>query len=308
MAQPMTLVTGAGGFLGRRLCQRLTEQGRAVLAQVLPGEAQPPCTQCVTLDIRDPEQLAPLAGKSIEAIYHLAAHASVPESVEDPGFDLAVNVVGTFNLLELARKLNPTSFLFASTVSVLDPANPMPLDETAFCGPSAPYPAAKMAGEAYCRAYFRSYGLPTKIVRFFNVYGPGIRRLVVHDLIAKLLKDPTRLEIFSDGGQVRDFLHVDDAVAGMQIAAEAGAPGEIYHVGSGQPVSIRELIGVIIDQLNLTGVEIVSAGETWAGDMRQWYADPAKLQALGFAPQIDLPAGVGLTAEWIRQSQLGPCE
>ena len=175
-------------------------------------------------------------------------------------------------------------------------------------GPSAPYPAAKMAGEGYCRAYCRSYGLPTKIVRFFNVYGPGIRRLVVHDLILKLLHDPSRLEIFGDGNQVRDFLHVDDAVAGMHLVAEKGAPGELYHVGSGQPVSIRQLIAVIANQLNLTDLKIVSVGNSWKGDMPQWYADPSKLQELGFNTSVDLPTGVAETIEWIRQNELDGCQ
>lgn len=308
MSDTMTLVTGAGGFLGRRLCEQLARQGRRVLAQILPGEAQPPCQRCIALDIRDPAEVQELRTHPIDGIYHLAAHASVPESVDDPRNDLEVNVVGTFNLLELARQVSPEFFLFTSTVSVLDGANELPLDERAFCGPSAPYPAAKMAGEGYCRAYCRSYGLPTKIVRFFNVYGPGIRRLVVHDLILKLLHDPSRLEIFGDGNQVRDFLHVDDAVAGMHLVAEKGAPGELYHVGSGQPVSIRQLIAVIANQLNLTDLKIVSVGNSWKGDMPQWYADPSKVQELGFNTSVDLPTGVAETIEWIRQNELDGCQ
>jgi len=307
MAQRLTLVTGAGGFLGRRLCGRLADDGVAVLAQILPGEAPPSCERCVALDLREPAQLDPLRDAAIDTVYHLAAHASVPESVDDPRTDFEVNVVGTFNLLELARTLSLRSFVFASTVSVLDDDNPMPLAETALPGPSAPYPASKLAGEAYCRAYWRSYDLPAKVVRFFNVYGPGIRRLVVHDLIVKLLRDPTRLEIFGDGGQVRDFLHVNDAVAGMRLVAEQAAPGQLVHVGSGQPVSIRELIDVIISQLGLEGVEIVAGPAGWKGDKRQWYADTSKVRALGFRPSVDLAEGIAETAAWIR-AQSDACE
>lgn len=304
MSDRMILVTGAGGFVGHRLCRQLADEGARIIAQILPGETPPPCEQCVEIDLRESAQAADLAGSDIEMIYHLAAHASVPASVEDPRLDMSVNVLGTFNLLELARSFELKAFVFASTVSVLADANAMPLSEKALFGPNAPYPAAKMAGEAYCSAYWRSFKVPTKVVRFFNIYGPGIRRLVVHDLILKLLRDPTRLEIFGDGGQVRDFLHVDDAAAGLRCVGERGEPGEAYHVGSGQPVSILELIDAIIAALNLGEVEVVPAGESWKGDMREWYADTAKIRALGFDPQVDLVSGLAETAEWIRQNEL----
>ena len=308
MSKRTTLVTGAGGFVGQCLCRQLAEQGARIIAQILPGESLPPCETCVEVDLREPDRLADLADCDIETIYHLAAHASVPASVEDPRMDLEVNVLGTFNLLELARRFELKAFVFASTVSVLDDTNPMPLSETAQYGPNAPYPAAKMAGEGYCAAYWKSFDVPTKVVRFFNIYGPGIRRLVVHDLIRKLLRDPSRLEIFGDGGQVRDFLHVEDAAAGLRCVAERGQPGQTYHIGSGQAVTIRELIDAIIAALNLADVEIVSAGESWKGDMREWYADTAKVRALGFGPKVDLVAGLAETAEWIRRNEPEACE
>jgi len=309
MSDRLILVTGAGGFLGEHLCRQLTDSGRRVLAQVLPGERAIACEAIVEADVRSPDDLAVFANYDIEGIYHLAGSASIPVSVADPRRDFDINTGGTFNMLELARELDTRFFVFASTLSVLDPVNPPPLGEIAQHRPSSPYGAAKMAGEAYCMAYWKSYETPTRIVRASNIYGPGkIRSTVVNDVIGKLLGDPSRLEIFGDGSQVRCFLHVDDAVAGMRIAAEAGDPGEIYHVGSGEPVSILQLIEVIIDQLNLSGVEIVSAGESWKGDIRQWYADPTKLKSLGFTPQIDLPTGVAETIEWVRQSQLEACE
>ena len=309
MSDQLILVTGAGGFMGEHLCRQLTDSGKRVLAQVLPGERAPACEAFVEADVRSPDDLAVFTNYDIEGIYHLAGSPSIPLSVADPRRDFEINAVGTFNTLELAGELDLDFFVFASTLSVLDPRNDLPLDETARHGPSSPYGAAKMAGEAYCMAYWKCYQTPTRVVRASNIYGPGkIRSTVVHDVIGKLMVDPKRLEIFRDGSQVRCFLHVDDAVAGMQIAAEAGSPGEVYHVGSGQPVSILELIEVIIDQLNLTDVEIVSAGESWKGDIRRWYADPTKLKSLGFAPQIDLPTGVAETIEWVRQVQLEACE
>ena len=300
-------VTGAGGSLGRRLCQVLSDQGHRVVAQILPGEAQPVCERCIPADIRSMAEVQRLADPDVDVLYHLAAHANVPGSVEDPRMDFEVNTLGTFHMLELARQMSLECFLFVSTVSVLDPSNSLPMAEDAVCGPSAPYPAAKLAGEAYCRAYCRSYGVPARVVRLFNVYGPGLRRLVVYDLITKLLRTPTRIELLGDGNQVRDFLYVDDALAGLQLVVERGQDGEIYHVGCGKPTSIRDLVEVIIRSLGLADVDVVPTGRNRRGDMPQWYADISKVRALGFQARTDLPSGIARTIEWIRQRGTDAC-
>jgi len=281
----------------------LTEQKYRVLAQILPGESAPVCEKCITADIRSIDQLEKILDFGIDVIYHLAGHASVPKSVEDPRMDFDVNATGTFNMLELARKMDLKCFLFTSTVSVLDPANSLPLSETAVCGPSAPYAAAKMAGEAYCKAYFRSYGVPARVARLFNVYGPGLRKLVVYDLICKLLNDGTKLEILGDGSQIRDFLFVDDVTAGLQLISEKGQNGQVYHLGSGQPKTIRQLIDTLIRQLGLSEIEIISAAKSWKGDMPMWYADISKVKELGFKQKHDLSEGITRTIEWIRNTR-----
>ena len=299
MAKTLTLVTGAGGFLGSRLCRRLTEQGQRVLAQILPGEGEPACLRCIEADVTSPAEVARLRDPAIRQIYHLAAIADVRRSLADPRTDLETNLGGTFNLLELARELEVRSFLLTSTVNALVRSGPMPLGEDAPHGPTTPYGASKMAAEAYCIAYHHCYDVPAWIVRLFNVYGPGRRGLVVFDLISKLLDNPTQLPILGDGSQVRDFLYVDDAVAALQLVAESGTGGEAYHVGSGRPVSIRQLAQTILDQAGLSGVPIVPSGESYKGDM-SWVADIAKAAALGYRPQVELPAGIACTIEWIK--------
>lgn len=305
MGDGVTLVTGGGGFIGRRLCETLTERGRSVRAVLLPGEPAPRAEQSIVADIRDAKAVEGLACADVDVVYHLAALANVPASVDDPAADFDVNVAGTFNLLQAVRPLKLKCFAFISTLSVLDPANALPLSETAFPGPRAPYPAAKLAGEAYCKAYFGSYGLPARIVRFPNVYGPGLKKLVVYELIRKILLDPTKLEILGDGSQIRDFLYVDDAVEAMIAIERDGRDGEIYHAGSGRPTTIGQLAELIIRQADLTDIPIVPAGESWKGDIPKWYADTTKIGALGFAPKVDLADGLKRTMQWIRETGIG---
>ena len=308
MERSIALITGGGGFIGRRLCRALTERGRRVWAQILPGEPEPPCERCIEADVRSMADVERLCEGPIESIYHLAAHANVPESVEDPRADFEVNVAGTFNLLEMARRLELGSFVFPSTLSVLAPSNALPLAETAGVGPRAPYPAAKLAGEAYCLAYAGSYGVPARVVRLPNVYGPGITRLVVYELIRKALRRPAELAILGDGSQVRDFLYIDDAVEGLIAVGDRGANGEVYHVGSGEPTTIRRLAELIIGQADLADIPVVSAGETWKGDIPRWYADISKIRGLGFSPAVDLRDGIARTMEWIRKTGTDGCQ
>ena len=286
--------------MGQRLVEALSQNGREVHGLLLPGESNPHLHHSITADIRDIDALKEAVNPDTTEIYHLAAIASVPASVEDPRTDFQINALGTLNMLEVARSLPLRAFVLTSTVSVLRPDNPMPLDEDALYGPSSPYGASKMTAEAYCRAYHHCYRVPTRVVRLFNVYGPGRRSLVIYDFIRKLLADPTVLPILGEGTQVRDFLYVEDAVDGIILLADKGLSGEIYHLGSGQPVSIRQLAETLIQLIGSESACLRSSGETWAGDMPQWYADISKIRQLGFCPKVELVDGLQRTIAWAR--------
>jgi len=300
MPESTSFITGAGGFLGHRLAEALSQGGRQVHGLLLPGESNRHLDRSVTADIRDYDAMKESITPETSEIYHLAAIASVPASVEDPRSDFETNALGTLNMLELARGLPLRAFVLTSTVSVLRPDNPTPLGEDAVYGPSSPYGASKMASEAYCTAYHHCYGVPIRIVRLFNVYGPGRRSLVIYDLVKKLLADPTVLPILGEGFQVRDFLYVEDAVDGIVLTVDKGLPGEIYHVGSGQPVSIRALAEILIQLIGTEDACIRSSGATWVGDMPQWYADVSKIKELGFCPKVELIDGIQRTIAWAR--------
>ena len=191
-------------------------------------------------------------------------------------------------------------FEFAgATPSIFDPSTKLPYKEDSLIRPSSPYGAAKAAGEAYCVAYHRSYGLDTRIARIYNVYGEGVDRFIVFDFIQKLLNKPSQLEILGTGHQIRDFLHIDDLVDGLMLIASKGSPGEDYNLASGQEVKIIELAKKIAVLTGQADISILPTGQSWPGDILAWYADISKIERLGFKVKTDLESGLRKTIAWI---------
>jgi UDP-glucose 4-epimerase len=301
------LITGGLGLVGAALASRLAAHGYQVTVmddasvgrpEVLDGLAH---TQLLPGDVTRPEDFRRLPAGPWEAVYHLAAQANVPVSVADPRADFEVNALGTLNVLEWARGHDVKRLVYASTVAVYQAGTRMPLQEDAALSPSSPYGASKLAGEALVTAYHRTYGLATVVLRLFNVYGQGMTKYVIHDLVRKLIADPEHLEILGTGEQVRDYIHATDAARAFETAARHGDPGAVYNVGSGVPIRIRNLAERIIAVMGLSGVRTTFTGESWSGDIDAWYADISRMQGLGWAPEVPLDEGLRLTVEWLRR-------
>jgi UDP-glucose 4-epimerase len=299
IGMPATIVTGASGFIGQALTRYLASTGESVLAvdrHPCPVEGIP----SVQLDVAARGAL--LAHVEHGAtIYHLAASADVAASVRDPRHDLTHTFAAMFEVLEAARQQR-CRVVFPSTASVFDVGEPLPLIERAFPRPTSPYAAAKLSGEAYCYAYHRSYGVDVRVARLFSVYGVGMRRFAIHDLIRKIQRNPIELEVLGDGMQVRDYLYIDDAVRGLVTVASRGLPGEDYNVASGQPVRLLDLAKLIAVEMGAPGIGIIPTGKTFAGDTPRWFADTAKTRALGFMPTVPLHEGLRRTIAWMREA------
>lgn len=286
------VITGAGGLIGRSLTELLLKEGVDVVA-IDKTPIDSAGVRAVELD------LCKCGGISewLDAgtiVYHLAASADVRASVSDPRQDFNANLRVSFEILESARETG-ARIVFPSTASVFDPRAPLPLDESAPKLPSSPYAAAKLAGEAYCFAYHRSYGLDVRIARMFSVYGPGMIRLAIHDIIRKLQRDPGEIEILGDGTQIRDYLHVRDAARGLVAIGTRGSSGEDYNLASGIPVTLMELTLTIARLMGCGDVSISPTGESFAGDTLKWYASISKIRAIGFEPAISLTEGLAET-------------
>ena len=303
------LVTGAAGFIGSHLCERLLRDGHEVvgLDAFIPFYPRPikeanlagcrahPRFTWHTLDLRRDDPATALEG--VEAIFHLAAMAGLPKSWTE--FDLyqSCNIAGTFRLLEAVR-VQPTlpRLLYVSTSSVYGRYSSG--DETLPTRPISPYGVTKLAGENLCRAFAEEQGLPLVVLRYFSVYGPRQRPdMGYHRFIRAMLHgDP--LTVFGDGLQMRGNTYVDDCVAAT--VASLNAPlGETYNVGGGETVSVWDVLNKLERILGRKPIIVRQAGR--AGDQRYTTADTTKLwRHLGWQPSVGLDEGLARQVEWQR--------
>jgi UDP-glucose 4-epimerase len=292
------LVTGSAGFIGRALVKYLLEQGTEVIAVDRSEQFAPGCAYH-RADLKQRDALDQLITPDT-VLFHLAANASVAGSVNDPRGDFHDNMYSLLEVFESARKKG-CRVVFPSTASIYDSANPLPLSEKAYVKPTSPYAAAKVAGEAYCAAYYRSFGLDVKVARMFSVYGEGMNRFAIHDLIRKIQQDKEQLEVLGDGNQIRDYLYIDDVVKGLIVIAENGEPGEDYNLASGIAVKMIELAERIAKIMGVPDIRITPTGRSFPGDVPRWYADISKIRTIGFEPSVSLDEGLERTVEWLER-------
>ena len=303
-----TLVTGAAGFIGSRLCRRLVDEGNDVVGLDdlsegrLDNLSDAPEVAFVEADLRDGESVE-RAADGCEVIFHQAAKRSVPRSIVEPLLTTDVNVRGTVNVLEAARKAN-ARLVYASSSSVYGDQGTLPLHERMVPAPKSPYAASKLADEAFAIAYHRSLQVPSIGLRYFNVYGPrqdpkSEYAAVVPRFITACLTG-ARPVIHGDGEQSRDFAFVDDVVEANVLAARApdAALGRAFNVGGGgQPTSVNRLLAIVAKLTGATPDPIREPARE--GDMRATQADVTQVRAaLGVEPSVDIQEGLRRTVEW----------
>lgn len=301
------LVTGGGGFIGSHLVEQLLIEGHdiRVLDNFATGRRENllPIIDDIELvegDVQSYERLHN-AVRGCEVVFHQAALPSVPRSVQDPLTSNASNVTGTLNMLLAARDSGVRRVVYASSSSVYGANEALPKTEELAPLPLSPYAVAKLAGEGYCRAFHRVYGLETVALRYFNVFGPRQDPLsqyaaVIPQFITAFL-DGRTVTVFGDGGQSRDFTFVENVVdANLLAMALDGIAGQTYNVACGSQITINQLI----DELReLVGRDVEFAYvEPRPGDVRHSVADVSRAeQELGYRPAIDFREGLARTVE-----------
>jgi len=250
-------------------------------------------------DLLDGEGLK-AAMDGVEIVFHLAANASVPRSVRDPNRDFRCNAVGTLNLLQAMRTASVQACVVASSGAVYGQPNDFPITEEHPLHPISPYGASKMAVEALCEAFHASFGMPVRIARVFNTYGPRQPRFVMYDFYRKLRADPTHLEILGDGTQVRDYCYVDDTVdALLRLGQLDDGPCTAFNVSSGHSYTVVDVAQALISIMGLKHVQISFTGSSWAGDAKRWEVSINKLvQHTRYMPQYNLTCGLSRFVEW----------
>jgi UDP-glucose 4-epimerase len=303
------LVTGGAGFIGSHLVELLVEAGAKVTVfdTLRTGRRENLATvaDAITLvecDVCDVEWEPPLSDETTDVIFHFAANAYVPPSVESPSFDYETNFAATFRLLEAMRRTRwHGRMVFASSAAVYGNALRVPIREEDPTVPISPYGAGKLAAERYLAVYARLYGLNLASVRFFSAYGPRQRKQVVFDLLTKLSNDHDRLLIHGDGTQVRDFLYVKDAArSAMIVAANAELNGEAYNVGAGCEYTIDTLTKSLCKLIGLNP-EFRYTGANRPGDPEKLVVDITKLESLGYKPRFEFEEGLATVVQWFEE-------
>lgn len=300
------LVTGGAGFIPSHLVDLLVARGAqvTVLDDLSAGKRENLAQ--VAGDIRFVEgsvadaELVDQVVAGQEMVFNFAANADVPRSVKHPRTDFAANALGAHLVFDACRRHEVRRVLQASTAAVYGEPRYTPMDEEHPLRPISPYGASKLAAEALGRAYHHTYGLPFTAIRIFNTYGPRQPRYVIYDLFRKLERDRDQLEVLGTGEQVRDYCYVaDTAAAFVTVALDDATIGEVYNIAGGQPMSIRELVAMILETLGLPETVSHYTGQSWPGDITRLVADLTRLRERGFAPTVDLREGLRRFAEWI---------
>ncbi len=304
------LVTGGAGFIPSHIVEKCLAAGATVTVvdNFSAGkrsnlEGVESGIRLLNMDIRDERIVSVIREQDV--VIHMAGNADVPVSVRDPEFDFDNNVIGSYSVLKACLKTDLKRVVFASSAAVYGEPEYIPMDEKHPLRPRSPYGAAKLAVEKLGCAYFQSYGLPFTAIRIFNAYGERQPRYVMFDLLQKLYADPRRLEVLGTGDQVRDYCYVTDAAACFVAAAEAeGANGQVYNLAGGTPVSVKELVRLLIGALGLSDVQVSFTGNSWIGDIDVLVADTTKAASeLQFVPKVTLPEGIRLLDDYLRASK-----
>jgi UDP-glucose 4-epimerase len=307
------LVTGAAGFVGSHVVDVLVELGARVralddlsdgLAENLDDSRDR--IEFHRLSVAERDGLDDVVA-GCRHVFHLAANALVPRSAADPDHDFAVNVIGTRNVMEAVRAAGAGPLVFTSSAAVYGEPQRAPMSEDHPFVPKSPYGGSKLAAEFLLDAYARCYEFDHRRLRLFNTYGPRQRKYVMFDLLEKLRRDPRHLEVLGTGEQVRDYNYVRDTVnAILLVGAHPDARGGVYNVSGMRPISIRDLITLLVEVVGIPPPEIRYTGESWPGDIVRMLGDTARLRALGFRPEWDLRAGLAKLVDWHREAYGAP--
>lgn len=298
------LVTGGAGFIGSHLVERLVARGdRVTVVDDLRNGRRDNLGAAEHVRLVEGDCAAAahlLASEPFDLLFHLAAPAYVPPSVEDPIADLRANVEQTLIVLQAMRALEQAPRLIhVSSAAVYGQPNVQPIREDCPPAPVSPYGVDKFAAEEHVRVAARLHGLEAVILRYFPVYGPRQRKQVVFDLINKVIADPRRIEVFGTGRELRDMVYVDDVVeATLVAAAHAPAEGEVYNVGSGTMAPIAEVVRHVTRALEASPA-VVYTGAVRKGDSERMCADITRLRALGYQPHVSMADGIARTVAWV---------
>jgi UDP-glucose 4-epimerase len=307
MKYKKVLVTGGAGFIGSNLVKHLVEKRNyvTVFDNFMSGyqsNLEPfPSINIINADVRDKNAVEE-AMRDVEVVFHLAASVGNQRSINNPILDAEINVLGTLNVLESARKIGVRKIVTSSSAGIFGELKTIPIKEDHQIEPDSPYGCTKLCEEKLCLAYAKLYNIEAICLRYFNVYGPNQRfdayGNVIPIFVFKMLRNES-LIIYGDGEQTRDFVHVNDVVqANIKAAETVGLSGAI-NIASGKSVTINRLVEMITKD-NVRKVNIVHGPER-PSDVRHSLADLSfAKQIINYVPTVTLEEGIEGYIKWAK--------
>jgi glucose-1-phosphate thymidylyltransferase len=304
------LVTGGAGFIGSHYVRRLVSEGGASVtvldALTYAGNlaSLEPVRSEVTFvhgDIRDAKLLADLL-PGHDVVLNFAAETHVDRSIAGAAPFVATNVAGVQTLLQASLDAGVRTVIQISTDEVYGSIESGSWDEQAPVRPNSPYSAAKAGGDLIALAYARTYGLDVRVTRCCNNYGPYQYPEKVIPLFVTNLLDGEPVPLYGDGGNIREWVHVDDHCRGIQLVLEAGEPGRIYHIGGGVSLSNKELTGLLLDACG-AGWDMVRQVPDRLGHDRRYALDDSLLRSMGYQPRTGFREGLESLVMWYEKNR-----
>ncbi len=307
MKNKKVLITGGAGFIGSNIARHLLKEGNSVtvLDNFMSGYRSNldefTSIRIFEGDVRD-RTTVELAMQGAEVVFHLAASVGNKRSIDEPILDAEINVLGTLQVLEAARKEGVRKIVASSSAGIFGELKTMPIKEDHPIEPDSPYGCTKLCEEKLCLSYAKLYDIEAVCLRYFNVYGPNQRfdayGNVIPIFVFKMLRNEP-LTIFGDGEQTRDFVHVDDVVQANIKAADAIGVSGAFNIASGTRVTINRLVEMITkDNKNAVKIE---RGPERPGDVHHSLADISLArEKINYIPTVDLGTGIEEYVEWAK--------
>ncbi|HTY39269.1 MAG TPA: NAD-dependent epimerase/dehydratase family protein [Bacteroidota bacterium] len=298
------LITGGAGFIGSNIVEHFHKDGEVVVLDSLRSGFERNLAgyrvRFIKGSVTD-KSAVEAAADGVDYIFHLAALVSVPESMENPGETVDINVHGTLNVLDAARKHGVKKVVISSSAAIYGDNPVVPKIETMIPEPKSPYAITKLDAEYYAKMYTAEFSVPVVCLRYFNVFGPRQNpksqyAAAVPIFVDRALRNQD-ITIYGDGEQTRDFVFVKDVVAANDLAARSDATG-VFNIACGGRITIKDLASTIIG-LTRSSSQIRFAPER-AGDVKHSQADISRALGIGFKPAFALDAGLQPTIEYLK--------
>lgn len=306
------LITGGAGFIGSYLCEKYTKEEHTVLFldNFLSGNLlnvryllDYRNFKLIKGDVRYFDLLERII-RDVDVVFHLAAQIHVDRSYVEPRLTYEINVMGTQNILEVARIFDVKKVIYTSTSEVYGSAQYVPIDEKHPLDAPHPYGASKIAADRMCNAYIQTYGMNISIPRFFNIFGPRQRDIgyggVISIFTRRVLNNIPPI-IYGDGQQTRDYTYIEDAIRAFDLVLNHESKLKPINIGSGKEVSIIDLANKIIDLCGKKGKIKPVHVEPRIGEVKQLIANANKAkEILGWEPKYDLKEGLKVFIQWYK--------